>query len=113
LPPIRVVLVDMPNMLHDVVSDLIAGAAELELVGDLRDADGLDRAVAGGNADVVVAGAGSVEPGPFAKLLGAHERLAVLTIDWTGRDSRLYELRRLGEVSPDDLLATIRAAGAA
>ncbi|MGZ8715480.1 MAG: hypothetical protein ACXWYO_00045 [Gaiellaceae bacterium] len=95
---IRVVLIDMPKMLHDVVSELIAGSPGIEVVPDQV------------SADVVVAGAEAVRCEPFERLLGGRERLAVLTIDREGRDSRLYALRRLGEVSTEELVATIRTA---
>lgn len=111
--PTRIVLVDMPPMLHDLVSRLIAGTPGLEVVGDLEDERGLEGAVSAGGADVVVAGAEVLDAGPLGRLLVERERLSVLTIDREGRDSRLFTLRRLGEVSPDELVDTIRSAVAA
>ncbi len=111
---LEVVLVDMPRMLHDIVKGLISADAGMRVSADLADASGLREALSRQPAHLVIAGAEAVDPADVDELLAERPRVRVLTIDGDGRDAVLYELRphrvRLGEVSPERLLATIRPA---
>lgn len=116
MSPIDVVLVDMPQMLHDIIREQIASAPGLRVATELRDAQGLDEAVARGPADVVIAGADALDEAHVDRLLEMRPKLTVLTIDRDGRETVLCELRphrqRLGELSPERLLNVVRNARA-
>lgn len=114
MSPVDVVLVDMPQMLHDIIREQIAGVRGLRVAADLRDVERLDEAVTRGPADVVIAGADVLDTAHVDRLLAARPSLAVLTIDREGRETVLCELRphrqRLGELCPERLLEVVRSA---
>jgi hypothetical protein len=114
MSPVHVVLVDMPQMLHDIIREQIAAAPGLRVAADLRDAASLDETVLSGPADVVIAGADVLDTAYVDRLLTTRPGLTVLTIDREGRETVLCELRphreRLGELSPERLLAVVRSA---
>jgi hypothetical protein len=112
---IQIVLVDMPQMLHDIVREKIEGAPGMRVAVDLADAEQLDGVVTRAHADVLIAGVEALDAGHVDRLLAESPRLTVLTIDREGRETVLYELRphrrRLGEISPERLLDVVRRAG--
>jgi hypothetical protein len=106
----RVILMDMPRMLHQIVTEVIANNDDLQVV------DEPDRAVAlatikMSDACVVITGPEGSRPGVIGSLLGA-QRVRVLALSSHGRDGVVYELqpkeRLLGELSPTLLLSAIR-----
>jgi hypothetical protein len=109
---IRVVLIDMPRLLRDIVSQLAgpglrivrAYDAPVELVG----------AVDRDRADVVITGAEAHEQHELDRLLAERPRVKVLGIAADGRSSSLYELvprrRSLGELSSGRLNDAVRRA---
>lgn len=111
---VEVVLVDMPQMLHDIIREQIAHAPGLRVAAEVADVTEADAAVTRAAADVVIAGADALDVFGVDRLLSAHPRLTVLTIDREGRETVLSELRphrqRLGELSPQRLLEVVRAA---
>ena len=113
MDPVDVVLVDMPQLLHDIIREQIAAAPGLRVSADLSDAASLDAAVADGQADVVIAGADVLDTAYVDRLVTSRPGLTVLTIDREGRETVLSELRphrqRLGELSPERLLDVVRS----
>jgi DNA-binding NarL/FixJ family response regulator len=112
--PIRVLLVDMPRLLRDLVSEAIDAAPGMEVVGAITDAGDLAAVVADTDADVVVFTSADEElPVAFRRALDAHARLRLLALDPDGRDMRAFALalreRRLGPGSPEAVVAAIRA----
>jgi DNA-binding NarL/FixJ family response regulator len=114
---IRVLLFDMPLMLRQIVSEIIAAEPDLETVGELEDM----RLVATRQPDVVIVGLGVDEPVFEARvpdvvraLLDDLPRTKVLGLSQDGRTGHLYELRLqkapIGEVSPARLITVIRKA---
>lgn len=109
---IRVVLIDMPRLLRDIVSQLAgpglrvvrAYDAPVELVG----------AVDRDRADVVITGAEAHEQRELDRLLAERPQVKVLGIAADGRSSSLYELvprrRSLGELSSGRLNDAIQRA---
>jgi DNA-binding NarL/FixJ family response regulator len=112
----RVLLVEMPHMLRDIVKTIVEREGDMEVVGDLGDqkrviATALDR-----RADFVIAGLESGElPEVFEELVSLDPEVEVLAVARDGRHSFLYklepQLKELGELSPELLLETIRSAG--
>jgi chemotaxis response regulator CheB len=109
----RILLIDMPRMLREVIGATIAEQPDLELVDEIDDHSftlgGLERA----RADVVIVGADVLEPSAVAAALRSRPDARVLRVSEDGRETSLWELRpheqRLGAVSPERLLDAIRA----
>lgn len=101
---IRVRIADLPGVMRDLVESIVATQPDMQLVS-------AEPAVV---PDVVIVG---LTPDADATALAAHlydhphQRILALAID--GRQAVAYELRpyltELGEISPDALLAAIRA----
>jgi DNA-binding NarL/FixJ family response regulator len=107
---IRIVLVDMPPLLRDIVRDSVAGERDLDVVADVRGDAALESALDRLRPDLVILGAGAPQDVAASLVEGARVRRA-LALDEEGQGV-LYELRpqrvRLGEISKDALLRTIR-----
>ena len=112
--PIRVLIIDLPRMLREIVRGTIASEPDIVLVGELP----MDTSIAEGAraADPAVVILGSEHPDVLPdcpEVLARNARLAVLAVGADGRESFLYELRPrrvpLGEVSPRRLVEVIRS----
>jgi hypothetical protein len=110
---IRIVLVDMPRLLRDIVRTA-ATDERLRVVREYERPVDLLEAVERDGARVVVAGAATHGVEGVGRLLTAHPEVKVLAIGEDGRDTALWELRphqrRLGELSPAALRAAIHDA---
>jgi hypothetical protein len=110
MTPTRILLVGLPRLLEEIVSDALAQAPDLMVTATLPDAEAL--ALDPPAADVVVVGTDS--PGLIATTLERQPRLAILAVSDDARSSSLYVLRpertRIGDLSPGSLVAAIRAA---
>jgi hypothetical protein len=110
MTPTRILLVGLPRLLEEIVSDALAQAPDLTITATLPDAEAL--ALEPPGADVVVLGTDS--SGVIAAALERQPRLAVLAVSDDARSSSLYVLRpertRIGDLSPASLVAAIRAA---
>jgi DNA-binding NarL/FixJ family response regulator len=107
---IRIVLIDMPPLLRDVVRNAIAGQPDLDVVAERSVAD-LGAAVEEDDPDFVIVGTGSASASVRA-VVRPRGGVRVLELHSDGRESVLYELRphrvSLGEISSETLLRTIR-----
>ena len=116
LEPTRILLVGLPRLLEDIVTRILEEAEDLELVGVTRETDDLAGAASRTRPDVVaVQGA---DPRLVTSLFLQDPRVAVLVIDEEATGSSLCVLKpecvRVGQLSPDSLVAAIRdAAGSA
>lgn len=112
---IRIILAEMPAMLRDIITEIVASEPDLTIVDMLPDQADLEAAVRRTQADIVVLqqASGAEEDGRTARRLTEH-RFKVLAISDDGRRGLLYELRphrtSLGELSATDLVTSIRAA---
>jgi hypothetical protein len=101
----------MPRMLADMIGSAAASAGDVAVVGDVDAADAADvlRVM---QTDVVVIGRDEAQL--VSGLLAIRPSLKVLAVIDDGRDAALYELRphkrAVGELSPDRLMALVRAA---
>lgn len=107
----RIVLVSMPRMQREILSESLA-APDIEIADGAGDGAGLIEAAEESGAEFVIAGAGRFAPDEVARLLDVHPGVKVLALSESGRQGLLYELRPhripIGDLSPDALLATIR-----
>jgi DNA-binding NarL/FixJ family response regulator len=110
--PSRIVLVDMPRILREIIEQAVGGEPDLELV-QARSEPGLRAAVESSGADFVISGA-DYDFAEVARLLEERPRLRVLAVTGDGREGFLYELRptrtALGEVSRQTIVNAIRGA---
>lgn len=115
--PIRVLLLGLPVMLRQIVSQTIAAEPDLEIVGELEDM----RLAAARQPHVVIVGLGADEPvleacvpAVVRALLDHLPRAKVLGLLPDGRSGYVYELRPqrapIGELSPATLITSIRKA---
>jgi DNA-binding NarL/FixJ family response regulator len=118
MEPSRILLVDMPRMLREIIETALRSEADMAIVG-----------IAGGNLselrldvdraqpDVIVVGSATSDLlHRCCELLAVRPRLKVLAVSDNAREATFYELRTathgLGELSPVDLVDAIRAARA-
>jgi hypothetical protein len=111
MTPTRILLVGLPRLLEEIVSDALAQAPDLMVTATLPDAQALAMDLPA--ADVVVIGTES--SGLIAATLERQPRLAVLAVSEDARSSSLYVLHpertdRVGYLSRGSLVAAIRAA---
>jgi DNA-binding NarL/FixJ family response regulator len=107
----RILVAELPRMRRDIIADLLDSQSDMEVVGDVPTGL-LAEAVSDRQADVLLIGR---DDSPLAEeLLERRPRLKVFAVADHGRECSLYELRphrvEFGEVSPDELVAAIRAA---
>ena len=110
---IRILISDVPGMLRDIIEEILAAQSDMTVVGAGSDGVGVVEAVERTRADLLIRGDGHDDPEVEA-VLEARPRLKVLSVEGDGRHSYLSELRPqvspLGELSPQTLLDSIRAA---
>jgi DNA-binding NarL/FixJ family response regulator len=111
---LRIVLIDMSPLLREIVRETLAREPGLDVVAEHEADVDVREAVEGGDADFVILGADPTASAGVRALGAEGARLRALELHADGIESVLYELRphrvSLGEISPETLLATIRAA---
>jgi DNA-binding NarL/FixJ family response regulator len=111
--PSRIVLVDMPRILREIIERAVADEPDMEIVDSEAGNMPLREAIEASEPDFVIAGA-DYDFGEVARVLDERPRLRVLAVAGDGREAFLYELRPtrtpLGEVSPRTIVEAIRGA---
>jgi len=109
-----VLLAVMSQTLRDILTQLVAPQPDMEVIDETR--QGLELLVTVGQArpDVVILGLeGSRFPGISSHLIAEYPRLKILGLTGDCRTASLCEFEPheipLGEISPQGLLALIRA----
>jgi DNA-binding NarL/FixJ family response regulator len=113
LPDERVLIVDLPRVLRDIIRRCFDAERGIELVGETVGDVDLPELVHATRADVVVMGLEEARlPAMGERLLAEHPGVRLLGVAADGRESVLYELRQhrrsLGEVSPSALVTAVR-----
>jgi hypothetical protein len=113
---IRVVVVGLPQILRDVIVDIVAGQPDIEVVAELA-ADASLAVVKNLDASVVAMSVGPSGELPeigWRLLATPAADLRILGLSSEGRSGFLYQLRpsqvAIGEVSPERLLSVISGA---
>ena len=109
----RVLLLEIPTMLADVLKGIVRADDQIEIVGELTDASDLIEVSRRVNADLVIVSLRNGElPEACRALLAARPGMRVLGLAGQGSHGFLWELRphrmTLGEISPSTLLPAIR-----
>jgi hypothetical protein len=108
----RVLLLDMPQMLAEIVRDVVSRDDSLVVVGDIVDADA--RAVVGQmRPNIVLLGGDSTSPPAWCReVFEERPHFVVLALLGSGRDAVLWELAPhrvpLGDLAPSALLSAMR-----
>ena len=110
----RVLLVELPRVMRDIIRDAIGAEGGISLVGETTGDVDLASLVQATRADVVVIGLADARlPDAAKRLLTRHPAVRVLGVVNDGRDAVMYELRAhgepLGEISPRALAAALRS----
>ena len=111
MPHIRVLIRDAPTMLREILEQAISGESDMEVVSESARHPGASDAV----PDVVVIDVGDGDPAARGRaVLDRWPRSRVVTIRGRGQHVSMFELvlqgRELGDLSPGQLVETIRAA---
>ena len=108
----RIVLIDVPPLVRDLVRMLVVGEPTLELVGEYADSAKALADLDGAAADAIVTTKPNSES--VRELLRQWPRARVIVMSDDGRRTSTFELvlseRVLGDVSLDLLLAELRRA---
>jgi len=108
----RIVLVDLPPLLREIVRETASREPDLEVVSEHEAGIDLLAAVERDDPDFLIVGSQEATEQTVASLIAGGRRLRALEVRSDGRESVLYELRPhrvlLGEISPSTLLQTIR-----
>jgi len=108
---VRVVLAEMPTLLHEIVSTILSTDPDVELDATSVPTDEIDSADAVARADVLIVAEPLATSDDYSPTLFAHPRLRLVAISDDRKHAVLYELRPhrapLGELSPQLLVRAV------
>jgi len=115
LERIRILLIDMPRMLREIVGETVSAQPDMEVVAEhTYHASMLSAAITSRAQAVVVGSDGDEVEGLCERLALQRPDLSVLAVSADGRQTVVHELRPhrvpLGELSPQQLVDAIRDA---
>ena len=113
LEQIRVLVVQMPGILGEILKKIVAEEPGMEVVDEIPNCDELLRMTSETNANVVIIGLEQSElPDACQDLFEEYPRIKLLAVVGDGRDAFAYQLRpqrvAMGAVTPNDLVEAIR-----
>lgn len=111
MPPIRIAVTSLPQLLRDIVVGALSSESDMELVAEGSGSGELQALVREASADVAIVACERSEIGGLGQLVNGSP-VTLLAITDEGRRGVLYELRPretdLGELSPRVLVNAIR-----
>jgi DNA-binding NarL/FixJ family response regulator len=115
LEQLRIIVVDMPRLVRDLIERAIVAQPDMKLLGVLDSPREMVAAARVGRPDFVVVGLkDKLLPHECQQLLAEHPAVRLLGVEAVAGEAHLYELRpyreALGEVSPADIVSAIRGA---
>lgn len=114
MPPIRIALASLPQLLRDIIAGALSSEPDLELVGEASEPRDLPRLIQETGADLAIVACERSEIGHLGRLVHGSPATLLAIIE-EGRRGVLYELcpreTDLGELSPRLLVNAIRRAG--
>jgi hypothetical protein len=115
LGQVRIVLVELRGILHDVIRGIVEVQQDMAVVGDLERADDLQSTIAETGPAFVIWGVQDDVSEFYPEFLHEWPEVRVLAVEGEGRQSFLWEMRPtrapLGELSPGRLIAALRTVG--
>ena len=112
VPPTRVLLVDMPRMLRDIVGAIVTGQPDLEVVGEVDSSEALVACAERTQPHVLIVGSEPSVLTTSRRLMADASRLRVIEVVAEGRAGYLYqrlpERTLVGDISPEALLSVVR-----
>ena len=110
MEPIRILLVDIPHLLCEIVESMVADEPDLVLVDHSDPPSELLEEVERSDADFVLVGAAESTSRHIPAVLADRPHLRAVAVVDHGRRGVLYELRRarLNELSRETLLDIVR-----
>jgi DNA-binding NarL/FixJ family response regulator len=113
MAPTRILLIDMPRMLREIIESTLASEPDMDVVGAVAVEEALAATVDGADADVIVVGAAARElVDRCRRVMATRPLVKVLAVASDARSATLYELEpathALGELSPRELADAIR-----
>jgi DNA-binding NarL/FixJ family response regulator len=113
MPPIRIAIAALPQLLRDIVAAALSAEPDFELVGEAPEPEALPRLIRESGAQLAIVACERSAIGGLGRLMNGAP-ITVLAITDEGRGGVLYELRPrevdLGELSPRVLVDAIRQA---
>lgn len=110
LPPVRVVLLDLPRLTRDLISGIFEEEPVVQVVGEVSGLTGSVRELVDEtDADIVIVGAEA--PGLLAEcreLVTEHAPLRVLSVSGDGREAHVYGVRPYEEVVDEFSFDSVR-----
>ena len=114
MEPFRILIVSMPEMLMEMIAQIITREPEFVIVGQIAECSDLTSAVRRTHADLVIAGQLSLAEMNVPAVLSSSYPAKILAITENGRCATLNELRPhreiLVDISAAGLVAAIRTA---
>ena len=109
----RILIVEIPSLLRELIGEIIAEEGDMEVVGELPDLQRAGELAERTGANFVITGRTHPELElAYEELLRQRPAMRVLAVAHEGRQSSLYELlphvENLGELSAETLLTVIR-----
>jgi hypothetical protein len=103
----RILLIDMPRVLREIIRTTLERDPALEIVGELTEQVSVVRALDGVEADFVIAGSDALHSEDVGgRLLEQDARVRVLAVRADGGQTVVCE--PLGDLSPEALLAVVK-----
>jgi hypothetical protein len=114
MEPFRILIASMPEMLMEMIAQIIAREPDFVIVGEIAECSDLTSAVRRSHADLVIVGQLSLAEANVPAVLSSSYPAKILTITENGRCATLNELRPHREIFVDisaaGLVAAIRTA---
>ena len=110
--PVRVLPMNIPKLLFDLIKGIIVSSEDLHFVGEAMKGTGILRAAAATKADVIILSDKDTSADNCYRILQRRPRLKIIAISADGRRGFLYELRprakTIRDLSAESLIAAIR-----
>lgn len=114
MPSTRILLVDLPNLVHDMFARVIEREDSVHVVGHARDSAAIEQAVRETDPEYVIVGLDDGDlPPTCRRFLDDRAKVRLLGVAAVDGRAYLYELKperlEIGSVSPGELIESIRA----
>jgi hypothetical protein len=115
MPAGRVILVQLPQLLREIVSRALLHAPDIDIVAEYEDLEQVARSCPFDEVEVIVAGVDRpADRSRLEDIIASHPRLRAVALREAGRNGAMWECRPqempLGELSTDCFVQAVRRA---